>query len=266
MLSKLSLLILLLLPVISFAQRDTTFFNGNRKVRTLREAEYYRLPLVRTGNRYQVAEYYKNGNLKTEGYRNAGTMAWDGPYVSYYPNGSKEYDGNYMNGHKVANWKYYREDPSRLWVISSYPPSIDTIEILTSFYKSGKAKRVEYRVKNQNPVGACYAEDGAEIPFTPFEKMPEFKGDITAFLAQSLRYPLKARAKSYQGNVNVRFTVLEDGRVTGIAATDSSSHISLIQEAVRVVKLTGSRWNPGTIDDAPVKTYYTLPVNFSMEK
>jgi TonB family protein len=262
----LSLLILIFLPFLSSAQHDTAYFKRLQRVFTMQEADYYRLPLIKEGDKYKVQEYHINGQLKTEGYSlTFDSLIWDGPYTSYYSNGNKENTGSYMNGHKVANWKCYREDVPKPWAVISYTTSEDTTEILTSFYKSGKVKRIEYRRKDKDPAGICYNEDGAEIKFTPFDKMPEYNGDINTFLDATLSYPVQAREEGYQGRILVRFTVSEKGSTDNVEVVNPSAHPSLMKESVRVVKLTNGNWKPGMQDDVPVKVYFTLPIMFKLE-
>lgn len=269
-------IILIFLPLFSFAQKDTVYLDGNRLVKDKSEAQYYMPPYVKEGDKYKVTSIFMNGQLKSEGYsRSFDTLIWDGPFTSYYANGRKESSGNYINGYQVGAWKTFYEDTSRVWAVSSFNPVADTLEVLRSFYRSGKLKRIEYKEKEKpgklmnastryHSSGICYNESGEEIPFTPFEKMPEFKTDINRFLAKTMRYPAEAREADQQGRVNVRFTVDENGNVTDVVVINPSIDPSLMKEAIRVVKLSSGGWTPGKLDDKPVKVVYTLPVMFRL--
>jgi TonB family protein len=252
-------------PITVFAQKDTVYFSGLKQTLSQQEASHYRLPYIKDGEKYKVLEYYIGGEIKTEGYSNIyDSLVWDGPYTSYHKNGKKEHTGNYANGHKIGNWKQYQDD-GKLWVLTSHNLISDTAKILRSFYKSGKVKRIEYHLKGKDPKGICYNEDGAEIKYTPFEKMPEFKGDVNVFLAKTIRYPNAAMEHELEGKVLVQFTVLEDGKVTDVKVVNPSIDPVLMLEAVRVVKLSSGMWKPGMQDDVTVKVYFTLPVVFRLE-
>lgn len=257
----------LLIPVIAFAQRDTAYFKGSADADKLfkatpETADFYRVS-EREGDKYRFTDYRKSGSIQTEGYSlSLDAPVYDGYFIEYYENGRKREYGNYIKGNKVGQWKLKYEDTDRIWaVIDYYPNRKDTSNLLTSFYRSGKMKRKEWRVKDAD-VGVCYDESGKEVPFTPFEKMPEFKGDCNAYLGRNIRYPMDARENGEDGRVLVRFVVGRDGALKDIAA--QFKYPSLAKESVRVVK-SMPNWTPGTLDDEPVEVHFSLPVLFRLE-
>jgi TonB family protein len=260
-------LFIALYPLICFAQKDTAYFKGSTDADKLfkatpETADFYRVS-EREGDKYRFTDYKMKGAVLTEGYTlSLDTQVYDGYFIEYYENGKKREYGNYIKGNKVGQWKLKYEDTDRIWaVIDYYPNRKDTSNMLTSFYRSGKIKRKEWCVKDLD-VGVCYDESGKEIPFTPFQKMPEFKGDCNRFLGENISYPYSARERGEDGRVLVKFVVDKDGSLTDVSAEFRYS--SLARESVRVVK-SMPNWRPGTLDDEPVRVHFTLPVLFRIE-
>lgn len=260
--------------ISSFAQSDTTHFdyagNGRFVEVPKNEAKFFRLPLMKEGDRYKIEEYYINGKLRMSGYVNTpDSMLYDGYATEYYENGNKSEYGNYFRGVRIGQWKRKFEDIDKIWTATTYYNNgSDTFRVLRSFYKSGKLKRIEYKIKGQGRdsihyEGVCYSETGDTIPFTPFEVMPEPGFDVNIFLGKNIRYPDAARENNIEGRVNVEFCVLQEGSIHEIKVRGKFD-VSLAKEAVRVVK-TMPKWKPGKRDDVAVKVYYTQPVTFRLE-
>ncbi len=114
-----------------------------------------------------------------------------------------------------------------------------------------------------------YAQTGEEEEaiFVIVEDMPEFEGgeeDLYTYLDSNLQYPVEALEKGIQGVVYVQFVVEKDGSVSA-AKVIRGVEESLDQEALRVVKAM-PKWKPGTQRGVAVRTSYTLPVRFVMER
>lgn len=94
---------------------------------------------------------------------------------------------------------------------------------------------------------------------------PEYPGGMEAFyedIGNEVKYPaIDARAER-QGQVRLVFIVAEDGSVSDIQVTRSVSP-TLDAEAVRVFKRL-KRWNPGTFQGEPVRTRYSIVMNFKL--
>nr|AKF17184.1 cell envelope biogenesis protein TonB [uncultured bacterium Csd4] len=102
--------------------------------------------------------------------------------------------------------------------------------------------------------------------FDVVEVPPQFPGGQSAlisFLVQNVQYPPVAQKNGISGTVVVSFIVEKDGRVTD-AKVVRGKDPSLDKEAVRVVRLMPN-WEPGRINGEPVRTRYTLPLNFQLE-
>ena len=97
---------------------------------------------------------------------------------------------------------------------------------------------------------------------TTADVMPEFKGDIQAYLAKQVNYPEAARKSGKQGRVVVKFVVAENGRIED-AIVERGVDPVLDAEALRAIKAMPN-WKPGTLKGKPIKIYYRVPVNFRL--
>ena len=103
--------ILSLITFVSYAQKDTLWFDSNWKETTKNKASYYRCNCVEMKNGYWLTDYYLSGAKQMEGLsleKNAevyhGTVKW------YYENGNLFQDVNYKNGVLFGDRKVYFEN------------------------------------------------------------------------------------------------------------------------------------------------------------
>ena len=142
------------------------------------------------------------------------------------------------------------------------------------FYENGQLKSAITWDQDTLVRTAFFNEDGT--PKTEvYEDDPLFEGDQQAplfpgglgalgmYLRTLLRYPEQAREHNIQGTVLVSFVVEKNGELTNIALEKSVAPV-LDQEALRVVNRM-PRWEPGRIDEAPVRAKYVLPITFRLE-
>ena len=127
---------------------------------------------------------------------------------------------------------------------------------MTATRSAQNTKRNHHRL----PVKA--EERSSEVCTIP-EQLPVFPGGehaLLAYVAQHLKYPEQAIRDSVQGIVQLRFVVLENGRVGQVQIIKSlESHCDA--EAKRVVK-TLPRFIPGKQGGKAVRVWYTLPIRF----
>lgn len=95
------------------------------------------------------------------------------------------------------------------------------------------------------------------------EQMPEFQGNLAAYLQKNLRYPDFAKENNIEGRVIIQFVVNEDGSI-GNAIIKKGIGGGCNEEALRVVN-TMPNWKPGMQNGKHVKVYYTLPITFMLE-
>ncbi|RYD51888.1 MAG: energy transducer TonB [Sphingobacteriales bacterium] len=99
--------------------------------------------------------------------------------------------------------------------------------------------------------------------FTSVEQMPEFNGDVNAWLANNVQYPDAARESGIEGRVVVKFVVAEDGSVTE-AQVERGVNAALDAEALRAIRKM-PKWKPGKQNGQAVKVYYRVPVKFQLD-
>ena len=100
---------------------------------------------------------------------------------------------------------------------------------------------------------------------TEAEEMPVFpEGKVERYLVGRVRYPEEARERGIEGEVWVRFVVDRDGSVTEVEVS-RPVHPLLDEEALRVVREM-PRWKPGRQDGKPVRVFYSVPVEFRLDK
>ncbi len=98
---------------------------------------------------------------------------------------------------------------------------------------------------------------------------PDFPGGMPAFfafLAENMKYPMKASRNGIQGRVYIQFVIGKDGLIEKESVMVVKGVDPLIDdEAVRVVKLAPP-FTPGSQDGKPVRVRMILPIIFSLDK
>lgn len=95
------------------------------------------------------------------------------------------------------------------------------------------------------------------------EVMPQFNGDMNAFLQRNLNYPHAAKENNIEGSVVIQFVVNEDGSVTEAKVVRGIGG-GCNEEALRVIK-SMPKWKPGEQNGHAVKVFYTLPIRFVLQ-
>jgi len=135
-------------------------------------------------------------------------------------------------------------------------------------YRSG-GKSAKFR---GNARTECMAIESVELDydeeptFVSMESSPEFKGGENAlmkFIEKHLVYLEDAKEKEIEATVYVEFIVNEDGTIEDILVIRSVSKL-LDAEAIRVIKLTSGKWNPGEQNGKPFKASLIVPVKFML--
>ncbi len=129
--------------------------------------------------------------------------------------------------------------------------------LLASVSKENKAQVTELQSAKSVTID--------DEPFTVVEQMPQYPGGQDAmfkFLAQNLRYPVKAQQNGVQGMVILSFIVTKTGQINSIKIVRGVDP-ELDNEAMRVVK-TMPIWIPGKQKGENVNVKYTLPVRFAL--
>lgn len=117
------------------------------------------------------------------------------------------------------------------------------------------------------PVAPAPVEEETEEIFEVVEESAEFVDGgmegLNKYLAKNIRYPEVAQEAGIQGRVVVQFVVEKDGSATDIKVVRSVDP-ALDKEAERVVK-SMPKWKPGKQRGKPVRSKFTLPVQFRLQ-
>jgi periplasmic protein TonB len=138
--------------------------------------------------------------------------------------------------------------------------------VFKSYYLDGSLKRWEEYDSGVRTYGTCYTQNGEEIAFFEYEKLPEFPGgndQLMLYIAKNFKYPSEARKKDISGRMLISFVVNEDGTISDVFPI-KKVHPLLDDEAMRVVK-SMPQWIPGSQDGVPVKVRFSIPIVASLD-
>jgi protein TonB len=114
--------------------------------------------------------------------------------------------------------------------------------------------------KSTGGTGVIATELPPNQPKVWVQQMPQFDGQMEAYISSHIRYPEVARNQNISGRVVVQFVVNEDGSVTDAKVVHGIGG-GCDEEALRMVAGM-PRWKPGKQNGIPVKVYFTIPIKF----
>lgn len=103
--------------------------------------------------------------------------------------------------------------------------------------------------------------------FEMVESMPKYLGgydSLKVFINNNLRYPNTAKKAKKEGNVYLKFVVEPDGRVSKVRVLKSFD-ADCSDEAVRLIKLTSGKWQPGEQRGKKVRVNVVQPIVFKLD-
>mgnify|MGYP001199901704 FL=1 len=169
----------------------------------------------------------------------------------------------------------------------------DSIESLTKCYEAvsdfrtdtisqlNNNKKSNYNHKNKTLsdtiviTESCYIivqdtnENDSNSIYEVVEQMPQFHGgdkELFKYLNNSINYVNQGGGMCYNqitGRVICRFVVEKDGSI-GQVEVVRSLEPSMDKEAVRVIR-SMPKWIPGKQDGKPVRVWFLLPINFTLQ-
>ena len=135
---------------------------------------------------------------------------------------------------------------------------------------SGMSVASAQNVAPSDSVGCEVTEVGSVDEEPLAGRVPQLRAEfpggtdaLRAFLAENCHYPKEAQEKQQQGVVLLEFLVEEDGTISAITVLRSACE-ALDEEAIRVVKAM-PKWKPGENDGLPCRSYFQLPITFTLE-
>ncbi|MEA5460344.1 TonB family protein [Arcicella sp. LKC2W] len=113
----------------------------------------------------------------------------------------------------------------------------------------------------------AYHKDTTTI-FTAVEQQAEFPGGMSAFakyLQDNLKYPEAAQKANIEGKIYIQFVINTDGSGENFEVLKSTGNESLDNEALRVLRSI-PKWEAGKQSGKNVRSRFTIPINFALEK
>jgi len=138
--------------------------------------------------------------------------------------------------------------------------SFDNYKISEDFYEKNKLIR-----------NTRFTKEGKEDIHNVFyfaEEMPMYGNtsfkDFTKLFLTRLQYPRNAAENGIQGEIQIEFVIMEDGRMDGFQILKNANNI-LNVEAIKTLTTFNEKWAPGKINGKPVRVLYSLSVNFFLQ-
>jgi TonB family protein len=260
---------------------DSIFYDYFSDVTCRDSAWCYCIPSTKNANGlFPYSKYRMETNtLYCTGYfTDLDSLNKTGEVKMYFISGRKLGNGTYLNGEKNGAWQYFYDTAgSPVWYTENYTLG-KSDGPLKSYYKNGQLKRTEnhmpFTIPAKSPggldyyidsitTGQCYNEEGKEIAFTPFNKMPVCTIDVQGYLASTVRYPEDAREAGKQGRAVIKFMVTDKGRVYYPKVSRSVCQ-SIDIEAWRTI-YNMPDWLPGLKDGEPIDAIFNQPISFRLE-
>ena len=108
-----------------------------------------------------------------------------------------------------------------------------------------------------NPIKA------EEVIVTFAEQMPEFNGNLMAYLTENIVYPPVAAENNLEAKIITQFVVESDGSISNVEILQKKGW-GFDEEALRIVK-SMPNWKPGKQNGKPVRVLFTLPISFKLK-
>ncbi len=148
-------------------------------------------------------------------------------------------------------------------------PYIDdeTLEALNHSrnFEPGQGEPMKMMQDAEKSTDAYAMLDKSIYNMATVDRQPFYYGGMETmlkWLSDNIEYPESELENGTEGKVVVEFIIDENGNVTQPNILKGLT-IALNKEALRVVEAMPD-WRPGKVNGEPVKTYYTLPITFSL--
>jgi TonB family protein len=129
-----------------------------------------------------------------------------------------------------------------------------------------KGHKGHARMAVYSPDYRAKMEQDKEGIYNYAEEKPMFPGGEKAldkFIEENIHYPQNAMDNGVEGTVIVTFAVDDKGKVFSPKLKDDKLGYGLDEEALGTVAKM-PKWTPGRVKGKNVKTYYDLPITFTL--
>lgn len=115
--------------------------------------------------------------------------------------------------------------------------------------------------------GGVISRPQDSIITTGLDVTARFVGGEAAFMnyvSANFEYPVRCQEKGINGNVQLRFVVEIDGRISTISVVKETKVCpEFTAEAIRILKKS-PRWIPAQMKGKSVRSYYILPISLQL--
>ncbi|MDR0891929.1 MAG: TonB family protein [Mediterranea sp.] len=266
----LCIVITLLIATHSWAQKKI-YLTKDGEYGKADEASAYVIITDEDGKGQKVETYSMGDTLKSITYyskfgKERNKRVRDGVSTYYYKDGTVRSVDTFANNHREGESKVFYPSGA-LKLDANYKGGLLN-DSLTLYYPNGKIRRKEVYQSNKCISGKLWDEEGNELPFNPYFILPQFPGGIEKckeVMEQLLKYPKDLRKKGVQGRVILRFIVDQKGKMSDIEVIKTTDYL-LNEPAIQTLEAIGLMyyWIPGKVEGEPIRTAFTIPVNFRL--
>lgn len=130
--------------------------------------------------------------------------------------------------------------------------------------KKGHKGQVRMAIRSDRFTGKMEEDKNGVYNYAEVKPMyPGGEKSLEEFVQNHIQYPQDAVDNGVEGTVTVTFAVDETGKVYAPSIKGDRLGYGLDDEALKVVDLM-PKWTPGRIKGKNVKTYYDLPITFTL--
>lgn len=239
---KLITLILLFLPLITFAQKEG---KSTREVVISPDFTYGENSIYITANddasfQYSILDEGKNNVFLSGRITSLEPMVRTGKFTFYTPEGKPYASGYYNNNIPFRAWSYFDEEGQ---VIASANYSA-TIQYLKNY--------------GDIDIGEDFILEAKKAPKFGKKGMKEF----LEFIRENTKYPPFSLINNMEGLVHCQFVIDKTGQLINARIVEGLTE-DFDLEVLRVLSLS-PLWKPGKHQGNPVNVLYTIPIHFKL--
>ena len=273
----------------SYQEKFTVEFEEAEK--PIRFGYNYIVSTVAEGYRVRIFQPDKKALTELKTYSAPNLIILNGPFQSFWDDGSIQSQGIYQDGSKYGMW--VESEPGRGKSSSGLYASelkegewtqLDTNGLIESIFtwKDGKldGKFFFFDSTGQKVNEGLYRSDAlaSELVKQPTITKPYLRscadqspGDVNGCTASTLsttiynnlNYPAQAKKLKIEGTAIVQWDVLPNGEVSNIRVPQGLCD-EIEKECIRIIKLTGL-WVPASKDGQPIKYTMSSPIIFQLK-
>jgi len=130
--------------------------------------------------------------------------------------------------------------------------------------KKGHKGQIRMAMRSERMTGKMEEDKNGVYNYAEIKPMyPGGEKSLEDFVQNHIQYPQDALDNGVEGTVTVTFAVDENGKVYSPVVKGDKLGYGLDDEAMKVVDMM-PKWTPGRIKGKNVKTYYDLPITFTL--